>query len=135
MANFGKKAGGEPKPSGRNKRQDKGVQVNLGKKASTRPRGSRRGAVDPEDAPLDPNTMYEEDSEERVVGGSASPVEPFSDGIVSDKLQGLTVIPRSGGEDIAVLHDFLYLFAKTETFIGTISSKTSFMKKAGGRLL
>ena len=111
-----------------------------GRKAGTGRKGTmarnKRGAVDPDDMPLSPDSLYEEEEQAKDPGaGVLMPVEPFMDGIVSQALRGITVIPRAGGEDAAILHDFLGLFAKTETFIGAISTKTSFMKKAGGRLL
>lgn len=100
------------------------------------PSKSKGGSLASDDMPLSPDIPYEEGAgEEGYVQQEPSIAEPFTDGIVSPRLKGLTVVPRAGGEDVAVLHDFLLLFAKTETFIGAISSKTSFMKKAGGRLM
>ena len=60
---------------------------------------------------------------------------PFSDGIVAPCLANLVVIPRVGGQEVDLLKSFLKYFGITETFIGAISSKTSFMKRKGGMLL
>lgn len=60
---------------------------------------------------------------------------PFSDGIAAASLKDLVVILRDGGQEVAFLRSFLRYFATTETFIGSVSSKLSFMKKKGGTLL
>lgn len=134
MPNIGKKSGAA-KAAGRNKQgsKSKPMQINFGRGGKPR---KGRGAVDEDDAVLNPGVDYAEDMAETGENEvTVEPVEPFSDGLVSARLRGLVVIPRMGGEDVAALHDFLELFAKTEPFIGAISSKTSFMKKTGGRLL
>lgn len=132
MPRIGKNKGGPPKAAEKGSK-GQGPSMRMSRKGPAR---NRKGApVDPEDMPLSPDTMYDGDVLEESQRPSVAPAEPFIDGIVSPRLRGLAVIPRAGGEEAALLHDFLYLFAKTETFIGAISSKTSFMKKAGGRLL
>lgn len=132
MPNITRKPGAA-KAAGRAKRGGRvqPMQVSLGRKA---PPSRKRNPME-EDEILNPDEEY---AEEAAAPEKAAPVEiaePFSDGLVSARLRGLTVIPRRGGEDTSTLHDFLELFSKTETFIGAISSKTSFMKKTGGRLL
>ena len=126
------------KPGGKGKSVNagRGVTIRTGQR-SFASANKRKRPTDPDDLPLDPDTVYDGDvgEDEGSPEFTAPTVEPFEDDLVSRRLKNLTVIPRAGGEDAALLHDFLYLFAKTETFIGTISSKTSFMKKAGGRLL
>lgn len=92
--------------------------------------------VKDDDRPLSSSVAPDEDLETKQESGlTVATVMPFEDGLVNVGLRGLPTTPRTGGEEISVLHDFLILFSKTETFVGAISSKTSFMKKTGGRLL
>lgn len=60
---------------------------------------------------------------------------PFSDGIVAACLNNLVVIPRIGGQEVDILRSFLHYFVVTDTFIGTITTRASFMRKKGGTLL
>lgn len=60
---------------------------------------------------------------------------PFADGLTAQCLDNLVVISRVGGQEVDLLKSFLKYFATTETFIGTISSKGSFMKRKAGVLL
>lgn len=136
MPNIGKKSGGASKSAGKIKPSKKSpsMKVSLGGKGKPTKAKGKQSLLD--DAPIFPGMDAEEINESEVVSEvRVSPAEPFSDGLVSSKLKGLTVVARVGGQEVSVLHDFLELFAKTDTFIGTISSKTSFMKKTGGRLL
>ncbi len=131
MPNLGKKSGGA-KAAGKSKRVNKEQQAPFGfKRKSAR----ERNPVE-DDVALNPEVAYESSMPEQVKPAHvAEKAEPFSDGLVSPRLRGLTVILHVGGEDTAALHDFLELFSKTETSICATSSKTSFMKKTGGRLL
>lgn len=130
MPNFGKKPGGSAKAAGNSKGRNMGVS----KKNHRPPSMSNMPADD--DMPLDSQVAYEDDAyEDEGASVSVSVAEPFEDGLVSAGLRNLPIVPRVGGEEVSILHDFLVLFSKTETFIGAISSKTSFMKKTGGRLL
>lgn len=111
--------------------------VGKGKKGSTsKPKKNTRAKMHDDDMPLDasvaPEEEYEEESSNAVIAEMAT---PFEDGLVHKALSSIPHIPRVGGEETAVLKGFLDLFARTETFIGAIYSKTSFMKKTGGRLL
>lgn len=60
---------------------------------------------------------------------------PFSDGIVVARLNNLAFVPRSGGDEVDILRSFLKYYSSSTPFVGTISSKLSFMRKKGGRLL
>lgn len=60
---------------------------------------------------------------------------PFSDGLVSPKFSMFPMLPRVGDTEVDLLKSFLKYFSVTSPYIGTISTKTSFMKKKGGRLL
>lgn len=137
MPNLGRKSGGPGKAVSGSKAggNSRGFTPKGGRGISQK-RDKRDIASESEDTPLDPNVPYETDQGGRNrISAYVEKVEPFSDGLVSLKLRDLAVIPRIGGEEVALLRDFLSLFAKTETFIGAIASKTSFMKKTGGRLL
>lgn len=65
----------------------------------------------------------------------AHKISPFVDGLVSARLNGLVIIPRVGGEEVELLRGFLRHFSTAAPFAGNIVSKTSFMRKKGGRLL
>lgn len=82
----------------------------------------------------DPDEEQEEQSPE-VEEVSQSTVLPFSDGIVASCFENLAVVPRVGGGEVELLRGFLEYFATTESYIGSITNKLSFMKKQGGRLL
>lgn len=89
----------------------------------------RRTDGDEDEFDFDKPTIHQESVQE------TTPAVPFSDGIVSKCLEDLVAIPRVGGQDVEVLKGFLNYFHLTGTFIGTISTKSSFMKKKGGILL
>lgn len=82
-------------------------------------------------------TPVEEAVEEDPLASLATPMQatPFSDGIVASCLSNLVVIPRIGGQEVDLLRSFLSYFVITDTFIGTITMRASFMKKKGGTLL
>lgn len=97
------------------------------------------------------NHELEEAEDEAIVAGVTSvdevteepespvvevvPAIAFSDGLVAPCLKDLVVIPRIGFQEVELLRTFLHYFVITETFIGAISTKSSFMKKRGGVLL
>lgn len=136
MPSIGKKSSGPSKAAGKAVGSKKNAALQLGKGKKSAGFKPRKKPVEADDAPLSPD---EEFTEVDAVQSSNTPkvsiAEPFADGLVSPKLKGLVVVPRVGGEEVTALHDFLEMYARTETYIGTISSKTSFMKKSGGRLL
>lgn len=136
MPSIGKKSSGPSKAAGKPMGSKKNTSLQLGKGKKSAGFKPRKKPIEADDAPLSPD---EEFTETEAVQSSNAPkvntAESFADGLVSPKLKGLVVVPRVGGEEVTVLHDFLEMYARTETYIGTISSKTSFMKKSGGRLL
>ncbi len=134
MPTIGKKSGGGFKPSvnkGRARKQTMNASLS---RRGAKPSRNRQGYED-EDAVLSPDVDFQDNVVETGTEHEVHQAEPFSDGLVSAKLRGLTVIPRVGGEECSVLGDFLVLFSRTEPFIGAVSTKTSYMKKQGGRLL
>lgn len=133
MPVFGKNASNPPGKAGKNK-QGQGTQVNLGRKAS-KSKFSRKPAVDPDDMPLNPEVAYGEEEGYSEPVREVTPVGAFEDDLIHPRLRGLTVIPRAGGEETAVLRDFLDMYTRTGTVLGDLARKTSFMKKTGGRLL
>ena len=95
---------------------------------------------------MDPNDIDDDDDDDSIVlesddggrnrnGNSNKLAIPFSDGIVASCLNDLIVAPRIESDEVELLREFLIYYASTETFIGTISNKMSFMKKQGGLLL
>lgn len=128
-----------PKLSGSKPKQSKGRKPQKKKappKASTK---RKRGAADEQVdevvvagvTPIGEEAPEEEVKQMPVVEQAI----PFSDGITASCLSNLVVISKVGGAEVDLLRSFLKYFATTETFIGAISSKTSFMKRKGGMLL
>ena len=62
-------------------------------------------------------------------------ITPFSDGVVSPQFRRFPTVQRAADAEVALLKSFLHYFSVGRTFVGTIHTKTSFMKKKGGRLL
>lgn len=136
MPSIGKKSNGSSKTMGGSKGAKKGSSLQMGRGKKSQGFKPRKAPVDVDDTPLSPDEeVVETEVSGQVSTSTVGPAEPFSDGLVSAKLKGLVVVPRVGGEEVTVLHDFLEMYSRTEPYIGTISSKTSFMKKSGGRLL
>lgn len=77
------------------------------------------------------------ETEERVVPPrqEIERATPFSDGIVAASLADLVMVPHASGSEVELTRGFLRYFAATGTYIGSMSSKLSFMKKKGGTLL
>lgn len=61
-------------------------------------------------------------------------VKSFSDGLVDSRFKN-SVVVHSADMEVYLLQNFLSYFKETETFIGNINTRTSFMHKKGGRLL
>lgn len=80
---------------------------------------------------------YDEEGVNSTINKSVAVVKPapYTDGIVSPAIAGLVTVPRVGGAEVSLIHDYLKYLAVTETYIGAITTKWSFMKKRGGRLL
>ena len=123
--------GFKPSASGKGRARKDAIGASLNRKG-TKPQRGKHGFED--DEVLDPDVGYEEEVAEST-DRTVERAEPFSDGLVSVRLRDVTVIPRIGGEECLVLGEFLKQLSSTEPFIGSISTKTSYMKKQGGRLL
>lgn len=79
--------------------------------------------------------MNMDELDTKVEVGKDTVTTPFSDGLVFARLNGLTMIPRTGDTEVELLREFFKYFASANPFVGNISTKSSFMKKKGGRLL
>lgn len=121
----------------------------IGKKKSSDPKGksgkmvkSGRGRPSrPKHEKCDRPVTVVEDLDDAVVEEVASPAEPvaraepFNGDVVHPSLKGLLVIPRLAGAEGDVVKGFLRYYSLTTLFIGTITTRTSFMHKKGGVLL
>lgn len=126
MPNLGKNAsGGKPK---KNKKHPK---PNTSKKKKSK---VEEPGTDDEVITLDANPVVEPEPAPEAPQIVEQAV-PFSDGIVAVCLQELIAIPTHDVAEVELFRSFLQYFSSTGSFIGTISSKTSFMKKKGVILL
>ena len=128
-------SGGKGKTS-KGKKSSK-QKVNNQQKSSRKKSGSKRPLDESMDEVVVAGvTPPEGDAlEETVQMPAVKQAVSFSDGIVAPCIDGLVAIPRVGGQEVDLLRSFLRYFHITDTFIGNISSKTSFMKRKGGVLL
>lgn len=90
-----------------------------------------------EDEIIDLNEVIEDSNLPVVVNkdNKLVEIEPFSDGIVNYKLDGLIVVPRICYQELDPLKQFLKYFATVGFTAGSIYTKSSFMKRKGGVLL
>lgn len=118
------------------KRGDKGAS---GLKSKSKKREEQVAAIVEEASEELAEEVYVPDTsetEERVVPRQeVERATPFSDGIVAASLADLVMVPHASGSEVELTRGFLRYFAATGTYIGSMSSKLSFMKKKGGTLL
>ena len=81
---------------------------------------------------VSPEIVEVEQSEELEI---KEEIMPFSDGLVTSSFCIFPLVAKIADEEVGLLRLFLKYFSQTEPFIGTMNTKTSFMKKKGGRLL
>lgn len=94
-------------------------------------------------APAQPTIVDDDDFIEESAGakgnvgspGEIQLAQPMQGDVVSPTLASVLIVPRIAGEELATLKGFLRYYTLTGIYVGSIVSKTSFMRKKGGVLL